>query len=75
MVLHEVAARWFLREEAGHLSVGEQLRLKAWLEANPMHREAWESVRHAAAVATAGAADPRVMDMRAAALSTTTERN
>jgi len=38
MTVHEIAAEWLSREEAGRLSSSERLSLDGWLAADLAHR-------------------------------------
>jgi transmembrane sensor len=72
--IEEIAARFFLLDEAGKLSADDQQRLTAWLDADPKHRAAYEDTFAACALVTEGAADPEIMAMRKDALAARGER-
>ena len=67
--LHEVAATWIVREDEGRLGADGAAALEAWLAENPRHRQAYAAARYACDVAARHAADPPMMDLRAAALA------
>jgi transmembrane sensor len=66
---HDIAADWWLREAASRLSPADAIQREHWLEEDPAHRTAWDSVRLAMTTVGDNAADPELMAMRAAALT------
>ena len=60
----DVAAAWFSRERSGEMTAQEAAALQAWLEADPLHAEAYAQTRQAWAEAAAVRADPQVMAIR-----------
>ncbi len=65
----QVAADWVLREEQGPLSAEEQARRNAWLEADPSHHEAYETVGYVYRLSDEHAAADSIMSLRQAALA------
>ena len=64
----EVAADWVMREEQGLEPEGLAAR-DAWLAEHPDHVAAYDASRHAMGRLDAMAADPRILALRASALS------
>jgi len=60
----DVAVAWFSRERSGEMTAGEAAALQAWLEADPLHAEAYAETRQAWGEAAAVRADPQVMAIR-----------
>ena len=67
--LHEVAAVWVVLEDEGRLGAEGRAALEAWLAESPRHRRAYAQAREACDAAARHAADPQMMELRAAALS------
>lgn len=72
--LPEVAATWVAREDEGRLGVEGRAALEAWLAETPRHRAAYDAARDACDAAARHAADPQMMELRAAALAATPDR-
>ncbi|MGE5566432.1 MAG: FecR family protein [Parcubacteria group bacterium] len=70
----DVAAAWFSRERSGEMTADEAAALQAWLEADPLHAEAYAQTRQAWAEAAAVRADPQVMAIREHWLSSHAQR-
>jgi len=70
----EAAIDWLAREREGRLAPDQQLVLKAWLEADPAHADAYARARAAVEAPARYAAYPELMDMRASALAALKER-
>jgi len=60
----DIAAGWFARQRSGEMTADARAALRAWLEADPVHRIAYLSVRRAWGGAAALRADPQVLEMR-----------
>lgn len=60
----DVAIAWFSRERSGEMTADEAAALQDWLEADPLHAEAYAQTRQAWAEAAAVRADPQVMALR-----------
>lgn len=63
----QAAARWFARRRSGAMTAPETRELEAWLNADPVHRAAYEDLACLWAGAEAARNDPEVMQMREAA--------
>ena len=61
---HDLAAAWFSRERSGEMTADDALALQAWLDADPVHQQAYAEMRHAWGEAAAVRADPQVMAIR-----------
>lgn len=72
--LPEVAATWVAREDEGRLGPDGRAALEAWLAEDPRHRAAYAAARDACDAAARHAADPQMMELRAAALAATPDR-
>ena len=72
--LPEVAAIWVSREDEGRLGADGRAALEAWLAEDPRHRAAYAGARDACDAAARHAADPQMMELRAAALAATPDR-
>jgi len=70
----ETAIDWLAREREGRLAPDQQAALKAWLEADPAHADAYARARAAVEAPGRYAAHPELMDMRASALAAMKER-
>jgi transmembrane sensor len=66
---HEIAADWVMAEEAGALAPEREAARDAWLAEHPAHVAAYDAVRGAMGRVDAAAADPRILALRASALS------
>jgi len=67
--LREVAADWIVREEDGALGPDGLAARDAWLAEHPDHVEAYDAARQAMGRLDQMAADPRILALRASALS------
>jgi transmembrane sensor len=72
--LPEVAAAWLAREDEGRLGADGRAALEAWLAEDPRHRAAYAAAREVCEAAARHAADPQMMELRAAALAATPDR-
>ncbi|MGE5565743.1 MAG: DUF4880 domain-containing protein, partial [Parcubacteria group bacterium] len=72
--IHETAALWVVREDAGRLGPDGRAELEAWLAEDAAHRAAYAAAREACDAAARHAADPRMMELRAAALAAGPDR-
>ncbi|MGE5501128.1 MAG: FecR family protein [Ignavibacteriales bacterium] len=67
--LHEIAADWVMAEDAGAMVPEREAARDAWLAEHPAHVAAYDAVRGAMGTVDAVAADPRILALRASALS------
>ena len=72
--VHETAAAWLAREDEGRLGADGHAALEAWLAQDPTHRAAYIAAREACDAAASHAADPQMMELRAAALAAGPDR-
>jgi transmembrane sensor len=70
----ETAAGWVLRQEAGALTERDEERFAAWLAEDPAHVAAYEDAIWALDATARHAGDPRVREIREAALSARGDR-
>lgn len=70
----ETAADWVLRQETGGLTGLDEERFAAWLAEDPGHVEAYEDAIWALDAAARHAGDPRIREIRDAALAARGER-
>jgi transmembrane sensor len=68
--LRETAADWIMREDQGELGVEGAAARDAWLAEHPDHVAAYDAATRAMGRLDEMAADPRVLALRASALST-----
>jgi transmembrane sensor len=73
--VHETAAAWLVREDSGRLGAEGNAALEAWLAEDPAHRAAYNAARDACDAAARHAADPQMMELRAAALAAGPDRS
>jgi transmembrane sensor len=73
--VHETAAAWLAREDEGRLGADGHAALEAWLAEDPTHRAAYVAAREACDAAARHAADPQMMELRAAALAAGPDRH
>jgi len=62
--LDHIAARWYSRARSGAMSSADQQAMHAWLDADPQHRAAYDSVDMAWSALGFVRDHPRVMEMR-----------
>jgi transmembrane sensor len=70
--IREVAADWVAREDRGELGPEGATALDAWLAEHPDHVAAYDATKRAMGRLDDMAADPRILALRASALSTRT---
>ncbi|HYG28307.1 MAG TPA: DUF4880 domain-containing protein, partial [Caulobacteraceae bacterium] len=63
--VERTAARWFARRRSGEMSEAEGRELHAWLEADPAHRFAYDTIARAWARAGLMRTVPEVLQLRA----------
>lgn len=73
--IHETAAAWLVREDEGRLGADGHAALEAWLAADLAHETAYAAAREACNAAARHAADPAMMNLRAAALAAGPDRH
>lgn len=67
--LREAAARWVMAEDAGELGADGAAERDAWLAEDPEHLAAYDAVLRAMGRVDDVAADPRILALRASALT------
>lgn len=65
----EAAARWLVRQREGADDEADRAAFRAWLDADPAHRRAYEKAAMACRFASAHAEAPEIVALRAAALA------
>ena len=65
--IHEIAASYVLREQAGQSGAEDQRRLADWLQANPEHLKAYQAAKQVCESISKNSAHPDIIAMRSAA--------
>ena len=64
--IDHLAARWYARQRSGEMTGADEQAMQAWLEADPQHRAAYDSVAMAWSALAVARDHPRLLAMREA---------